>query len=226
MSANSSSQSLSVKTRRAGKQKVVRGILRGLMEGSWKGNDRITEVSAVESFGVSRTPVREALLELQGLGLIELRRNCGAVVLPFGTRELGEIYAVRSLLETEATRLAAKAFAADVIGYLIEQFHEIQSTGGIDPDWELDRDLHSRIADFCGNRRLTAEIERYGELIQTIRDIVGEQTKGIHLTSAEEHLAILEGLRKRNPEMAAAAMRNHLSHASESAISAMEAMRG
>ncbi len=55
MSANSSSQSLSVKTRRAGKQKVVRGILRGLMEGSWKGNDRITEVSAVESFGVSRT---------------------------------------------------------------------------------------------------------------------------------------------------------------------------
>jgi DNA-binding GntR family transcriptional regulator len=169
------------------------------MEGSWKGNDRITEVSAVESFGVSRTPVREALLELQGLGLIELRRNCGAVVLPFGTRELGEIYAVRSLLETEATRLAAKAFAADVIGYLIEQFHEIQSTGGIDPDWELDRDLHSRIADCCGNRRLTAEIERYGELIQTIREIVGEQTKGIHLTSAEEHLAILEGLRKRNP---------------------------
>ena len=153
MSANSSSQSLSVKTRRAGKQKVVRGILRGLMEGSWKGNDRITEVSAVESFGVSRTPVREALLELQGLGLIELRRNCGAVVLPFGTRELGRDLRREIASRNRSYPACRKSFRSRMsLVTSSSSFHEIQSTGGIDPDWELDRDLHSRIADFCGNR--------------------------------------------------------------------------
>ena len=101
--------SLSSNPRSAGKRIVVRGILAGLLKGEWLGGARLTEAEAVEKFGVSRTPVREALLELQGLGLIELRRNCGAVFLPFGPEQLREIYDVRSLLEVEATRLAASA---------------------------------------------------------------------------------------------------------------------
>src|SRR5690606_4193138 len=82
--------------RSGGKRVVVRGLLAGLLRGEWEGGARLTEAEAVAKFGVSRTPVREALLELQGLGFVELRRNCGAVFLPFGPDELREIYAVRS----------------------------------------------------------------------------------------------------------------------------------
>lgn len=209
----------------ASKQRVIRGILRGLMEGRWQENDRLTEASAVDEFGVSRTPVREAFLALQGLSLLELRRNCGAVLLPFGPSELADLYAVRSLLETEATRLAATRMPGEMVESLIEQFIAIRKAGETDPDWKHDRELHRGIASHSGNRRLDSEIACYGELIQTMREIVAEHLREIHSTSTEQHLAILEGLRKQDPEKAGAAMKAHLTQASESAIAAMEAMR-
>lgn len=209
----------------ASKQQVVRGILRGLMEGLWRGGDRFTEASAVEKFGVSRTPVREALLQLQGLGLIELRRNCGAVVLPFGTDEVRELYAVRSILEVEATRLAASRIHRELVDQLMGEFTEIRARGEEDPDWRLDRTLHQSIAEASGNHRLLAEIFRYGDLVQAMREIVGERTSDIHTTSVDEHLAILEALREGDPEGASLAMRNHLDQASTSAIEAIQTLR-
>jgi len=203
----------------------VRGLLAGLLKGEWKGGDRLTEAEAVAKFGVSRTPVREALLELQGLGFVELRRNCGAAFLPFGPAELREVYDVRALLEVEATRLAAGRIAPAVIESLIAAFTRIRESGGVDPDWEHDRTLHRVIAEAAGNRRLRAEIARYGDVIQTVREIVGEQAYGIHETTADEHLAILGALASHDGDRAAAAMRSHLAQASDSAANAVGRMR-
>lgn len=213
-------------TRASGKRVVMRGLLTGLLKGEWSGGARLTEAEAVECFGVSRTPVREALLELQGLGFIELRRNCGAIFLAFGPEELQEIYAVRALLEVEATRLATGKISKPVVERLIEGFLRIKESGGIDPDWELDRTLHRTIADASGNRRLILEISRYGEVIQTVREIVGEQDTSIHETTADEHLEILEALRDpQDRGDAAAAMDRHLKQAAHSAANALRKMR-
>lgn len=209
----------------ASKQLVVRGLLRELLEGSLQGGDRITEATAVERFGVSRTPVREAFLELQGLGLIELRRNCGAVVLSFGPGELRELYAVRLLLEVEAARLATPEISNEDLDRLRDDFAAIRRSGGGDPEWRHDRELHSLVARASGNRRLEAEISRYGDLVQAIREIVGEKTSGIHTTSADEHLAIIEGLASRDPDKAASAMEVHLRQASDSAVEMVKGMR-
>jgi DNA-binding GntR family transcriptional regulator len=215
----------SPRPRSAGKHIVVRGLLAGLLKGEWVGGARLTEAEAVEKFGVSRTPVREALLELQGLGLIELRRNCGAVFLPFGPDQLREIYDVRSLLEVEAARLAAGRVDADTLQSLFTAFTAIRESGGIDPDWNHDRTLHRTIAAASGNHRLSSEISRYGEVIQSVREIVGEQSYGIHETTADEHLAILEAVRHGDADAAAAAMKAHLSQASDSAARAADLMR-
>lgn len=211
--------------RSASKAKVVRGLLEGLLEGKWHGGDRFTESLGADAFGVSRTPVREALLDLQALGLVELRRNCGAIIHPFGEEDLREIYAVRSLLEVEATRLAASQIAAEEVESLIEAFEEIQSSGGTDLNWKFDQKLHLLIAECSGNRRLAAEIARYSTLVQTMREIVGARTHDIHSASADEHLEILRALRQRNPDTAAKAMREHLRQASDSAIAAMLEIR-
>lgn len=208
--------------RSAGKQAVVEGLIADLLRGKYRGGDRLTEARAVEQFGISRTPVREALLELEGLGLLELRRNCGAVFHPFGPAELEEIYAVRSLLEVEATRLAAGKIVPTDLHGMIDGFEKIHDTGGIDRDWALDRQLHESIAAAAGNRRLSKEIGRYNSLVQTIRRIVGEQAFGIHRTSAEEHLAILHALREGDPNRAAEAMKRHLAQASSSAGKALQ----
>ena len=211
--------------RSGGKRLVVRGLLAGLLKGEWQGGARLTEAEAVSRFGVSRTPVREALLELQGLGFVELRRNCGAVFLPFGPDELREIYAVRSLLEVEAARLAAGRIPEGTLNGLLSLFTQLRETGGFDPDWEHDRNLHRVIAEASGNRRLLAEISRYGDVIQTVREIVGEQDYGIHETTADEHLSILGALASHDPDRAAAAMRAHLAQASDSAAEAVGRMR-
>lgn len=203
----------------------MRGLIAGLLRGEWRGGVRLTEAEAVEKFGVSRTPVREALLELQGLGLVELRRNCGAVFLPFGPNELHEIYAVRSLLEVEAARLAAGKIDQERLASLIEAFTRIRDSGGIDPDWEHDRTLHRVIAEASGNQRLSSEISRYGELVQSVREIVGERDYGIHEMTADEHLSILSALSQNDSSAAAAAMKLHLEQASDSAAAAAELMR-
>jgi DNA-binding GntR family transcriptional regulator len=211
--------------RSGGKRLVVRGLLAGLLRGEWEGGARLTEAEAVARFGVSRTPVREALLELQGLGFVELRRNCGAIFLPFGPDELREVYAVRCLLEVEATRLAAGRITPEALDALLAVFTRIRESGGVDPEWKHDRTLHRVIAEASGNRRLFAEIARYGDVVQAVREIVGGQDYGIHETTADEHLDILAALARFDAEQAAKAMQRHLSQASDSAAEAVWRMR-
>lgn len=210
----------------SGKETVFRGLVAGLVKGRWQDGARLTEAEAVKCFGVSRTPVREAFLELQGIGLIELRRNCGAILNPFGPRELCDIYAVRSLLEVAATRLASPNLNQKHLESLATEIRLIRDSRGIDPDWKYDQELHRTIAVASGNQRLAGEIERYGGLIQTIREIVGEQAVDIHTQSAEEHLAILDALLEGDSQAAAEAMRRHLEQASQSGVHAMNQLRG
>jgi DNA-binding GntR family transcriptional regulator len=205
----------------AGKARVGRGVIHGLLKGRWRGGDRLTEAEAAELFEVSRTPVREALLELASMGIVELRRNCGAIFLPFGEPELRDLYAVRSLLETEAARLAATRIDDALIDHLRTAFDQLRREQRPDNDWQLDRELHAAIAHAAGNPRLAAEIARYGDLVQTMREAVGSVLADIHSTSLTDHLRILRCLKQRNPEAAAKAMRRHLAQAAESALIAL-----
>ena len=211
--------------RPANKSTVVRGLLSELLHGKRQTADRLTEAEACERFRVSRTPVREAFFELEALGLIELRRNCGAIVLPLGPKELGDIYSVRSLLEVEAARLAAQRSPIPNLDALSLAFRQVRDSGVIDSEWRQDRELHFSIAKASGNARLASEIGRYANLVQAMREIVGERVFGIHKTSAEEHLSILDALRQGDPDSASQAMHLHLRQASESAVAAMTDLR-
>lgn len=205
----------------AGKALVVSGVIHGLLHGRWHGGERLTEAAVASLFSVSRTPVREALLELAGLGLVLLRRNCGAVLQPFGPTQLSEIYSVRTLLETEAARLAAGRIPADEIKTLRLEFEALRTRGLPDEGWQLDQRLHTTIASHSGNRRLAEEINRYTLLVQTMREAVGRVLSGIQTTSIEEHLEILIRIEASDAPGAGAAMQKHLRQAEQSALSAM-----
>ncbi|MDF1753459.1 MAG: GntR family transcriptional regulator [Verrucomicrobiales bacterium] len=207
----------------ANKTKVVRGLLTELLQGKWQAADRLTEAEACERFNVSRTPVREALFELQGLGLLEIRRNCGAVMLPFGPKELENIFRVRTLLEVEASRLAALQADVEQIGKLIEEFEE--NNGGEEAYWEHDQQLHHYVAKSSGNMSLAAEIARYHNLMQTMREIIEENSINIEVPETGEHVEILKCIKTGQPVEAGEAMRRHLERAVDSAVSAMESFR-
>jgi DNA-binding GntR family transcriptional regulator len=209
----------------AGKANVIRGVIHGLLHERWRGGDRLTEVEAAGLFKVSRTPVREALVELAALGIVELRRNCGAVFRPFGEKEVRDLYAVRSLLEVEAARLAASRISDVRVAGLTKAFEELRAGAMPDKGWQLDRALHAEIASSSENPRLEGEIARYGDLIQTIREAVGGVLAGIQSTSLDEHLRILRQLKRRKADAAAEAMREHLEQASDSAVKALLNLR-
>ena len=212
----------SSKSSTAGKARVVRGVIHGLLHGRWNGSDRLTEAEAAALFKVSRTPVREALLELASMGIVELKRNCGAIFLPFGEKELRDLYAVRTLLETEAARLAATRIDDAVIDRLKSSFAALRREQRPDTDWKLDRALHSAIAHAAENPRLAGEIARYGDLVQTMREAVGTVRADIHSTSVTDHLRILKCLKQRDADAAAEAMHLHLDQAAASAVAALK----
>ncbi len=183
------------------------------------------EVELAERFGVSRTPIREALMQLAAIGLIELRPNCGAVMRPCGPRQIREIYQVREILEGEATRLACGRLDAEQLRDLEQHFRQLlaetpRNAAWCRKEWAADQFLHGLVARGCGNARLAEEIDRYETLIQMIRETVGNRREA-QVAAGQEHLAILKALIANQPDEAAAAMRKHISNAAASAVEAL-----
>lgn len=193
-------------------------ILEALFRGEFSSGQHLTEASLVAMLGMSRTPVRQALIELKGLGVIDVHPNRGAVVPleHFSKAKLREIYHVRRLLEVEATRLAVGRIPDDELNELLQQTQALLDSGGKDEDWTLDERLHSVIAKNCGNGTLCHEIERYSTLVQAIRRVVGRNLP-VQTITFEQHLEILNAMLDGNRRKAAQAMNKHLQQAEESA---------
>ena len=200
-------------------------MLLGIFGGQWKAGDRLREESLAGLFHVSRTPVREALQEIAAVGLVELRPNCGAIVAPFGPREIEEIYEVRALLEAEATRLACASISREELQRMEDELGELlsapsRSLSWSQRAWDSDRQLHDTIAAHCPNRRLTQEIARYDTFVQIIRETIGNRDRAQDL-ALKEHREIVAALLRRSPAKAGETMHRHILGAGRTATEAM-----
>ena len=97
---------------------VVQRLLKAIFSGELAAGTRLIASKLAARLGVSATPIREALVELEQSGIVELLHHRGAVVKPFGRDELREFYAVRRLLECEAVRLACGHVDYEVLSLL------------------------------------------------------------------------------------------------------------
>jgi len=89
-------------------QPRVRDLLEeAILEGELKPGERLRAEALAQRFGTSRTPVREALLQLEGQGLVEVEPNRGAVVRTFDRDDVVELYEIRALIEPHAAARAA-----------------------------------------------------------------------------------------------------------------------
>lgn len=201
---------------------VVRQLMQAIFTQKLHAGDRLVVAKLAQQLGASATPVREALVELEALGLVTLVPNRGAVCLPFDARHLREIYELRRILEVEAARRAAGQIPREPL----QKFRDaMESLGRVDPRttrWsqraaQLDRNLHRLIADHCGSPRLAHEIERYQAIMDALRTVAGNQ-RNVQQCSIQEHLAILLALGRGRAEAAAQAMHDHLRHTTESVV--------
>ncbi len=209
------------------RERILSGRLAG---GSWLRQERLAA-----EFGVSRTPVREALRALAAHGLVELHANRGAVVCAPTAREVRDAYAVRAELEGYAAELAAAwAGDADLAG-LAEAAgrFELLVTGA--PAGEAERPLwqqandrfHLAILDAAGNRRLTATVEALHASFP--RNLTWSALAGHSALLAEnvaEHRGILRAIEDRDPVAARSGMVAHVRRAGNLVAHRLEDLSG
>jgi len=157
------------------REQVSDRLLTGIFEKHFKSGERLVVQRLSSLYGVSPTPVRESLVELAGLGLVELLPNRGAVVKPFGPQELHDMSQVRRVLESEAAACACGRIEPTDLAALHDELRQLQKIKSDDHRdrrvLAADTALHSSIASHCGNLRLAAEIGRYLMLFRVLRNL-------------------------------------------------------
>ncbi|WP_433332650.1 GntR family transcriptional regulator [Spirillospora sp. CA-294931] len=163
-----------------------------------------------ERFGASRTPVREALLRLADLGLVKIERNRGARVLGQDGRGIVELCSLRVMLEPPAARSAAAVMTARDDAALTAEFEIMKerADGGAEY-FAADERLHDLIMRASGNLRLAKFV---AELRQTL-SLDGRYSVPEHQpveVALQDHLDIIEALRRRDGAAAERTMRKHI----------------
>lgn len=175
--------------------------------------DRLEEVALAERFGVSRTPVREALRMLSTSGLIELQRRKGAVVASLSMEKLIELFEVMSELEGVCGRLAARRITEEEQAALLKQHKrcaQAAKSGNADSYYEENATFHSLIYAACHNRSLANELQQLRRRLQPYRRLQ-LRMKGRISESHTEHEDIVKAIISGNEDEAARSLRDHVS---------------
>ena len=198
--------------RKSLRDSVYQMLLEGILSGQLSSGQELNEVSLAKKFGVSRTPVHEAIRQLTLEGLIEQTTANKSSVVALNSHGVREIYEMRKILEVAAVKRAACNIKASQLNKLIESA-ELLKCALEDDDWanqalDLDLKFHELIAEASGNKRLINEINRYRLLVRAFCRITGNR---LNLMDAlEEHLVILNSIKSGNVNEAANAMSSHI----------------
>ena len=185
-----------------------------LAPGSW-----LDEQSLAIAFGISRTPMREAIKVLASEGLVTTKMNKGAYVTEVDRRDLEQIFTVLSLLEGQAAKeTAIKASEAQLTQ--LDNLHHRLEKAAADRDteqfFEINVKFHDLIQEIAGNKWMNGVIEDLRKVLKLQRrDSLSRN--GRLLSSLVEHREILQAILKRDPLAAEQAMRKHLARGLEAA---------
>ncbi|MCT8974900.1 GntR family transcriptional regulator [Microbaculum marinisediminis] len=173
---------------------------------------RLDETALAERFGVSRTPIREALLELAGSGLVEHRPRRGAVVARIGAGRLFEMFEVMAELEGMCGRLAARRITDRQRADLAEAGNacaEAAAGGDTDAYYYENEQFHYAIYAACGNGFLAEEARRLHRRLKPYRRLQLRVHDRMQ-TSLAEHEAIVAAILSGDPDRAERLLKAHV----------------
>ena len=191
-------------------------LIEAIVEGQLAPGSKISEPELAKRFEVSRGPLREAIMRLEGLGLIERIPHVGARVIAFSPEKLVEIYAVREALEGMAARLAARYISQEELLslelLLAKHSKHIDEVAGASYfHQEGDFDFHYRIIQASRNSKLIALLcDELYHLLRMYR-YQSPRAQSRPKEALNEHKFILQAIRNRDEELAEMLMRRHIS---------------
>lgn len=220
-------------------QGVASRLQRMISSGELKAGDKLPSQRILsEQLQVSRPTLREALLTLETLGLIQTLPARGTFVLDpadspartswryDGAHDLHEVFQTRILIETELCALAAPAMTAEVVANLAatsRRFEEAWHNGDLVAHVEADLALHCGIADACPNRMLASTYFNMQHLLsETQRQPIPNTNSDRMRQSIAEHRAVVEALQARDPDAARMCMRAHIKNTARCAGVSLE----
>jgi DNA-binding GntR family transcriptional regulator len=192
---------------------VTTSLREAILNGYFEPGEKLDQDQIAEELKVSRTPIREALSRLESEGFIDVRPHRGAYIAVISQQDIREVYEIRRLLEAEAVRQATFLIPESVLDELDRSLAETQvqfDSGDITKYFASDIHFHKTILDFAPNRLLKEVLDGLNNRVRIVRRFALSRP-GPHLVeSLEEHRAIFQTIRQRDPEQAAELMRLHL----------------
>jgi DNA-binding GntR family transcriptional regulator len=196
------------------RERVLRALRAAIMSGELVPGEVYSAPSLAATFGVSATPVREAMLDLAKENLVVVVPNKGFRVTVVDEEQLDQITAIRRLLEppvvAEVTDLIpAEDFAA--LRQLAQEIVDGARAGDLAQYTEADREFHLRLLGYSGNQRLVdlvAELRGQTRLV----GLASLLDRGYLVSSAREHLDLLDLMERRDAAAVEIFMVRHINH--------------
>lgn len=173
----------------------------------------IRETQLMKELGLGRTPIREALMQLETQNLVEVVPRRGLFVTEIAITDLQQIYEVRVEIESLCARLAAQRFTPGDLAEMKCLVAEYQAADQSDKKWLLDQDrrLHSLLARATGNKFLYDEFEKFYNLSIRIWHLAFNRMEAEDVDVAA-HLDILAAIEAGDCDRAGQCMREHIEH--------------
>ncbi|WP_108661592.1 GntR family transcriptional regulator [Acuticoccus kandeliae] len=203
---------MGIERRLTATDRVHEALRNAIARGEIGVGDRLVEEGIAERFGVSRTPVREALRRLSAEGFIDFTPHAGAVVNGWSREDAREIFEVRAELEAMGARLAAERARPAEIDRLARICDEMEAAArgdGVMRLSELNLALHHGILAASGHRRLealAANLIEVGFLVRSYGTFSAEDIA----RSLSDHRQLIEAFRLGDARWAEATMRSHV----------------
>lgn len=192
--------------------KVFNKIREDILAGNYKEKDELKEAAISKDLGVSRTPVREALRQLELEGLVSIVPNKGAYVNGITAKDIYDIYVIRSYLEGLCAKWACEHITREQIEELEEilylsEFH-IQKEHW-EQIFELDNRFHLYLYNACGSKVLEHILSDYHHYVERVRkNTLSSQERARE--ASQEHKAILDAVTRKDEERAERLANEHI----------------
>lgn len=194
--------------------RVIEAMRERIISGELEPGTSLSEIALAEAFGVSRTPVREALKQLQTEGLVEIRPRVGTFVTAPSRREINELFEMKALLEGAAARLLAQRGSVPELDLLRDNLKQADAAVAAD-DREryahLVQDFHDLLIRGADNAKLQGHYRTlmnqlaYQRLVKTS---LGQP--GRPMQSDAEHHHVVELIEAKDGDAAERVMRDHV----------------
>lgn len=188
---------------------VYHKVREAIRKGALSIGERVTEVELAARFGVSRTPVRDAVIRLEADGLLTNEPRRGLIITDLSHQQIVELYFMREVLEGAAARQAAQS-ASDIELRTIAEIAESEAgnLGNFDELGEINVKFHQIIMLAAHNRYLLRSLSQLSVTMSLLPSLLSRGTRAVD--ACNEHQAIVKALLARNSEAAEIAARQHV----------------